>query len=358
MVSGRSLLKDRVKRTVLTRFARADLGPDAYLPSERELAERLGISRTTIRAALADLESEGVLVRERGRGTRVVVGKAAQVGTVGVVFGSPSGAREGVVLAELFALIEGVSLALGSKGIPAIFCPASGYVSEAMATDAATRSTTFAQQVMRRCSAAILVEWQHSVDVARKLDKEAFPYVVANEEENADVRSVRVDFAGVGRQAAEYIMRCGYKRVKGLVGSRRRFVFREFCKSFEREWRGKALQWIECHHDVESARDGLKAALARSRKVEAVFAFGDGRTLGALRAMNEKGLAAPDDVGLMCYGRNGPAVREADVTGFNQPAVDVGRAAVEKLVDICAGRPAERQTILPAPLVQGRTMFF
>jgi GntR family transcriptional regulator len=42
--------------------------PGERLGAERELAERLGVSRSTIRAALADLERIGVVRRVRGRG--------------------------------------------------------------------------------------------------------------------------------------------------------------------------------------------------------------------------------------------------------------------------------------------------
>ncbi len=41
------------------------------IPSERELAERMDVSRVTIRRALTELEGEGLIQREVGRGTRV-----------------------------------------------------------------------------------------------------------------------------------------------------------------------------------------------------------------------------------------------------------------------------------------------
>jgi GntR family transcriptional regulator len=48
-------------------------GPGERLGAERELAERLGVSRSTIRAALADLERSGVVRRTRGRGGGIFV---------------------------------------------------------------------------------------------------------------------------------------------------------------------------------------------------------------------------------------------------------------------------------------------
>jgi GntR family transcriptional regulator len=52
----------------------AELGePGERLGAERELAERLGVSRSTIRAALADLERSGAIRRSRGRAGGIFV---------------------------------------------------------------------------------------------------------------------------------------------------------------------------------------------------------------------------------------------------------------------------------------------
>jgi GntR family transcriptional regulator len=58
---------------LLTRLAAGRPGPGERLGAERELAERLGVSRSTIRAALADLERGGVVRRSRGRGGGIFV---------------------------------------------------------------------------------------------------------------------------------------------------------------------------------------------------------------------------------------------------------------------------------------------
>jgi GntR family transcriptional regulator len=56
---------------VRDRIVTDQLGPHTLLPSERELADRHGVSRMTARQALSLLESEGVVYRRPPRGTFV-----------------------------------------------------------------------------------------------------------------------------------------------------------------------------------------------------------------------------------------------------------------------------------------------
>jgi GntR family transcriptional regulator len=59
--------RDVVRQHILALIENTRPGPG--LASERELAQRLGVSRPTVRAALDDLTRDGLLVRQRGRGT-------------------------------------------------------------------------------------------------------------------------------------------------------------------------------------------------------------------------------------------------------------------------------------------------
>ena len=48
-----------------------EYGPEGRLPSEPELARRLGVSRATVRQAMTELEESGFVRRRQGRGTFV-----------------------------------------------------------------------------------------------------------------------------------------------------------------------------------------------------------------------------------------------------------------------------------------------
>jgi len=54
---------------ILAESERAGLGPGSRLPTERQLAVDLGVTRSGVRLALAALEADGLISREVGRGT-------------------------------------------------------------------------------------------------------------------------------------------------------------------------------------------------------------------------------------------------------------------------------------------------
>ena len=78
--------------------------PGDLLPSERELSERYGLSRTTVRLALRELEDLGMVLRQHGRGT-FVADRSAQVTNLS------GGERQRVAIARALVLRPSVLLA-------------------------------------------------------------------------------------------------------------------------------------------------------------------------------------------------------------------------------------------------------
>lgn len=68
----------QLKRLLLELIDNEELKPGERIPSERELSRQFGISRMTVRQALAELVHESVLLRRQGRGTFVADRKIVQ----------------------------------------------------------------------------------------------------------------------------------------------------------------------------------------------------------------------------------------------------------------------------------------
>ncbi|WP_433345604.1 GntR family transcriptional regulator [Microtetraspora malaysiensis] len=65
----------QVAEQISEAIRRGDLAPGSRLDNEIQLADRLGLSRPTIRQAIQYLVDKGLLVRKRGVGTQVVHGQ-------------------------------------------------------------------------------------------------------------------------------------------------------------------------------------------------------------------------------------------------------------------------------------------
>ena len=86
-VIAREPLRDQVRRNVLRRILQSELSAGANL-NEAQLAEDMGVSRTPVREALMQLQQEGFLVSEPGRGCFVAPLTAHEVRDLFSLIGS------------------------------------------------------------------------------------------------------------------------------------------------------------------------------------------------------------------------------------------------------------------------------
>lgn len=67
----------QLKRVLLAKIDSGELRPGDIFPTEQLIQETYDVSRTTVRQALSELESEGKITRHRGRGTFVAKPKVS-----------------------------------------------------------------------------------------------------------------------------------------------------------------------------------------------------------------------------------------------------------------------------------------
>jgi GntR family transcriptional regulator len=85
---------EEVRRRLLDQIGLGQLRPGERLGAERDLATDLGVSRSTVRAALATLEAEGVVRRVPGRGGGTFVHQRKVDRDLSQVVGVPALLRE------------------------------------------------------------------------------------------------------------------------------------------------------------------------------------------------------------------------------------------------------------------------
>lgn len=100
----------------LLRLIETEVRPGDRLPTERALVDRLGVSRASVREALRDLETAGVVERTPGRGTTVVLPSESARALVGASLADVErgAAREVADVAELRLIIEPAVAALAA----------------------------------------------------------------------------------------------------------------------------------------------------------------------------------------------------------------------------------------------------
>jgi len=76
--SGGVALYYQIEAFLRRRIEAGEFAPGEQLPTEDELMEYFGVSRVTVRRALADLSDQGLLVRRAGKGTFVIGPKVNQ----------------------------------------------------------------------------------------------------------------------------------------------------------------------------------------------------------------------------------------------------------------------------------------
>jgi DNA-binding GntR family transcriptional regulator len=115
----------QVARQVESAIERGDLRPGQRLENEINLAERLAVSRPTLRRAIEELVAKGLLVRKRGVGTQVVQGQLKRPVELSSLFDDLTKSQQRpstrVVSCRTVAADEAVGQALGlSMGEPVL----------------------------------------------------------------------------------------------------------------------------------------------------------------------------------------------------------------------------------------------
>jgi LacI family repressor for deo operon, udp, cdd, tsx, nupC, and nupG len=209
----------------------------------------------------------------------------------------------------------------------------------------------------RRVDGIILAAAHSGSRYASALEGTDLPVVIINNVHKEHYGySVEMDnFAG-SREAVQHLLEQGHRRIAYITGPDTEW------DSFER-LRGYEQTLLTAGLPVDSALivngglhpfQGMEAArrlLALSSPPTAIFCYNDTVALGAVRAAHVAGLRIPHDLSIVGFDDIALAAYfEPPLTTVAQPKREMGRQAVQMLLDLLEGKPVE-DCVLPGHLV-------
>ena len=308
------------------------------IPSERELASSLDVSRTTVRNAVLVLTSRGVFERSVGQGTfvRRKPGPKTELrsttGTLGYVVCKEKSARKPIASeAFYFDVFLGIEEETARSSRHTLFSYLDDY--DADEVDA---FRAFLAKVD-----GLIIEEARNREFLERIKSIGVPTVLLAPTaplEGLDLLSM--DLAAGTRQAVRYLRELGHRRIAIVNGPLRLDSARI---RFE-AWK-EAMEETGCPPDprlvdgdegwsAEAGHAAMCRLLERSSDLTAVFCANDLLAIGALSALSERSLRVPEDVSVMGFDDTELARHASPpLTTMRIHSRDMARTAARRLLE-------------------------
>lgn len=331
----RNQLGERVYQELRRELNSKDWAAGELMPTEAVLCERFGVSRKTIRRALATLEVEGLVSPCHGVGWRVTAGEGQTAGRV-----------------LLCSHISDPSLALFSSGVL-------GRARElgfgALQVDFAALTGTEANALLKDSAGMVyLAGYEVPQGVVESCRRQGVALVCAGAQAEMEYDTVSSDNAMMAQRLAQAVKKYGYSRVLVLGSSLpdHSFAIRqeEFCAAAE----GLEIEvetliapdlWLR-KEDVDSI------CLCITGGVEMIVAVSGVMARFLLPHLLSRGIRVPGEVGLATLGDTLTPhellpYKLGNVTFAAHPWREIANLAVERLrMRICGDDSPPRLTLL------------
>jgi len=325
------------------------LAPGTRLPTEKELAERFGVSLITVRGCVGELVREGILIRRQGRGTFVASRKPKVTQLIMVIVPD-------VTDYYCARLITGIQAA----------CAQYGYelVTGSSHDQAQAERNLLDRALARSVEGLVIVTGRGSFANGYLVGNRLYVPLVVIDSYHPNVEAdfyYTNDVVG-SYEATRHLIKAGYRRIGHLMGPKGHFLAELRLHGYRRAMREAGItvenNWIaEAGTTTEAGYKALSTLLRQDLTIDAVFAYNDMVALGAMRALAEIGRRVPQDFGLAGYGNHPVAAYlQPPLTTIDPDLEGVGRRAGQRLLarirDEVRG-PELIKEICPVRLVPG-----
>jgi LacI family transcriptional regulator len=182
--------------------------------------------------------------------------------------------------------------------------------------------------------------------------------------EDDQLNSVLIDDFGGAVKAMDHLVEMGYKRIAHLAGQRHILPFGKRIEGYKSTLDKHGLPFreeylVECAPNKDEGTKVTERLLALSEPPDAIFAASDYLAMGAIRAIKNKGLAIPEDIGVVGFSNEEFSSQVSPtITTIDQFSESMGASAAELLLQLLHEKKdgneliAQRRILSPQLLVR------
>ena len=167
---------------------------------------------------------------------------------------------------------------------------------------------------------------------------------------------VMLDNYSGGYVAGEHLAQQGYKKIALLLGPKNLTISNQRETGFKQALKDNGIRLeqelvIHCDFNQEYAYLATKELLALKKRPDAIFTISDRMGIGAMRAIKEKGLKMPDEIGLVSF-NNEPIVSllTPAISSVEIPAFELGKETARLFIEMINSENRDNfETILLKP---------
>jgi len=354
---------ERIQNLLEKSLNQNQLKPGDKIPSEIELAKRLGVHRFTVNKAVSNLVQTGVLYRIQGKGT--FVSEVSQ----------KDGVREKKTIELVMPIAESI---LGTHTFGGIFLGIGDSVDDKKYNFTYRSSIEKNPEKELEYISALEVDdidglilfpasnyGPDNIDVLSKLKEKKFPLVLVDryypEVETSYV--VTDDVAGA-YEATTHLISLGHCRI-ACIGKantstpvqNRLTGYRKALKEHGIEFNEALVKFMEMNNyqEVSNYLGLIKRFLELKDRPTAIFAVDAEMCVAMFKAIRKTGLKIPEQIALVGYDDSEVAKHlEIPLTMVNQPFYKIGQRAIEILVEMIETGSQEIQQVSLKPKLMVR----
>lgn len=327
---------------------RGELNPGNQLPSEHMLARQFKLSRHTVRQALGDLENEGLIYREQGRGTFCSARKT-----------------NGKKIAVVTTYISEYIFPSVIRGIEAILSTAGYTLVLANTGNDKGKEAKCLENLLNQEISGMIIEPTKSAkeNVNSKyfleLEKRRIPFLMFHAVyPDLDPAYIIMDDEKGGYMAAQYLLQLGHRNIAGifkgddLQGIKRQTGFMAALADYQIQVNPEYVGNYDTEHVQSFPYQFTRGLMSKPDRPTAIVCYNDEIALNILNAFREEKILIPEQISIIGYDDSSLAVAsEIKLTSIKHPKMDLGQQAARFIIDMLEGRVEKPRLIYQPELI-------